>query len=61
MINCLKSAKISNCTLVLDREFFSRENINLAEGEGYSLIIGVQKEIKPSTGWKIVKLKSTYI
>lgn len=40
-IECLKNSKIRRCTLVLDRGFFSRQNIELAKRSGYSLIVGV--------------------
>lgn len=66
IINCLKLAKIKDCMLVLDRGFFSKENIKLAEKNGYSLIISVPlkgrlKKIKPNLNWKLIRLKSTYI
>ena len=66
IINCLRAAKIRDCTIVLDRGFFSKDNVNLAKKEGYDLIVAVPrkgrlKRIKPSTKWELIRLKSTYI
>jgi len=67
-IECLKNAGIRRCTLVLDRGFFSKDNVALVKGSGYSTIIGVplrgklkllMKREKPSMR-ETVLLGSTY-
>lgn len=68
-IECLKNAGIRRCTLVLDRGFFSKENVALVKEGGYSLIVGVplrgrlkslMKHEKPSMR-ETVLLGSTYL
>jgi transposase len=67
-IECLKNAGIRRCTLVLDRGFFSKENVDLVRRSRYSLIVGaplrgelknLMKRGKPSMR-ETVLLGSTY-
>lgn len=62
-IECLKNAGIRRCTLVLDRGFFSKENVGLVRGGGYSLIVGVplRGKLKTLMGGEKPSMRKTVV
>lgn len=66
-LSCLENAKIRRSTLVLDRSFFSAENVQLIKASPYHAILGVplkgrlKSMARLEKARKVVLLKSTYL